>query len=304
MPSCGGQGCGTVFELSPGSSGNWTEKVLYNFKGGTDGLLPFTTPIFDKTGNLYGTTAGGGSFGFGTVFELTPALGGKWTEKLLHNFQNNGTDGNDPIGSIAFDKLGRLYGSTAGGGKYSGPDCENDDGNTCGTVYILTPKNSTWTESILHDFQDTGDAVTPLFGVTLDTNGNVYGATEVGGAYDGGTVFKLTHGTWAEQILISFQIGNGIDPPAGGCFPLGGVTLGKSGSLYGTTNACGASYEPGGVAFELSPSGSAWTETVLWEFTNGGGSGAAGLLTLDATGNSYGRVDSGGGDGFAFEVKP
>jgi uncharacterized repeat protein (TIGR03803 family) len=306
VPGCSGLGCGTVFELTPGSGGNWTEKVLYNFKGGTDGILPFSTPIFDKTGNLYGTTAGGGSSGFGTVFELIAGSGGKWTEKLLHNFQNNGTDGNDPIGSIAFDKLGRLYGSTASGGKYSGPDCENNDGNTCGAIYLLTPKNGTWTESILHDFQDNGtDAVIPLFGVTLDANGNVYGATEVGGADDVGTVFELTHGTWAEQILISFQAGNGIDPPPGGCFPLGGVTLGKSGTLYGTTDDCGASYQLGGVVFKLSPSGGAWTETVLWDFTNGGGGGAEGLLTLDAAGDLYGL--SGGGasnDGFAFEVKP
>lgn len=306
VPGCGGLGCGTVFELTPGSSGNWTEKVLYNFKGGgTDGSLPGTTPIFDKTGNLYGTTGSGGSYGYGTVFELIFASGGGWAEKVLHNFRNNGKDGNFPIGSIAFDKLGRLYESTVAGGKYTGSDCQNDDGNTCGTVYILTPKNATWTESILHDFQDdAADAVSPLFGVILDANGNVYGATEVGGAYDGGTVFELTHGTWAEHILVSFQIGNGIDVPAGGCFPLGGVVFGKSGGLYGTTNSCGLSYGPGGVVFELSPSGGLWTETVLWDFANTGGSGVAGLLTLDAAGNSYGLVDSGVGDGFAFEVKP
>src|ERR1035437_3601753 len=75
---------GTVFELTPARGGGWTEKVLWSSGGGTDGVYPRAGLIFDAAGNLYGTTWQGGTSGAGTVFELTPAAGGTWTEKVLH----------------------------------------------------------------------------------------------------------------------------------------------------------------------------------------------------------------------------
>ena len=308
VPGCNGLGCGVVFELSPGSNGTWTETVLYNFQGGQDGSLSASTLIFDPSGNLYGTTGLGGSSGYGTVFELAADGGGKWTESLLHSFENNGTDGNYPLGSIAFDAAGNLYGSTGGGGKYTGSDCVNGQqgGSYCGTIYQLAPgKNGTWTESILHNFQDNHkDAIFPIFGVVLDAHGNVYGASGVGGKHSGGTVFELTHGKWAESILLDFKAPAGGKFPATGCFPLGGVTLDKSGNLYGTTDLCGANDE--GVVFKLSSSGKAWKESVLWTFAfNKNGYQPKGQLTLDATGNLYGLSTGGTGNaGDAFEVKP
>ena len=83
---------GTVFELTPAAGGGWTEKVLHSFGNGTDGADPYAGLIFDAAGNLYGTTDEGGTYNHGTVFELTPAGGGGWTEKVLHSF-GNGTDG-------------------------------------------------------------------------------------------------------------------------------------------------------------------------------------------------------------------
>jgi uncharacterized repeat protein (TIGR03803 family) len=86
--------------LSVTSTSAATEKKLHNFiRNGTDGVIPFAGLIFDTAGNLYGTTEGGGDYGKGTVFELTPEEGGGWTEKKLHNFYNNGTDGSVPFAS-------------------------------------------------------------------------------------------------------------------------------------------------------------------------------------------------------------
>ena len=84
---------GTVFELSPKEGGGWTGEVLHSFGHGNDGAYPYAGLIFDADGNLFGTTFGGGIHETGTVFELTPNGGGSWTEKVLHSFNNNGTDG-------------------------------------------------------------------------------------------------------------------------------------------------------------------------------------------------------------------
>src|SRR5579863_7893537 len=88
-------GCGTIFRLTPSANGTWTEKVLYSF--GSQGCEPAAALILDAAGNLYGTTAGGGEFGWGAAFELKPQAGGKWTEKVLHSFNPNAEDGSFPV---------------------------------------------------------------------------------------------------------------------------------------------------------------------------------------------------------------
>jgi uncharacterized repeat protein (TIGR03803 family) len=126
----GGYGYGTVFELTRNRRAvreGWTEKVLHTFNG-TDGAGPRASLILDAAGNLYGTTVGGGTYGYGTVFELTPIAGGGWTERVLHNFNNDGTDGANPYGGLIFDAAGNLYGTTAWGGTYG-----------TGTVFEITP---------------------------------------------------------------------------------------------------------------------------------------------------------------------
>jgi len=124
-PSCSGgyNGCGSVFELSA-SDGGWTEQILHNFlNNGIDGIWPDGTLAFDNSGNLYGTTSAGGTgyvdaYYGGTIFELSPQIGGLWKETVLHNFQNNGQDGAIPDGGPILDSAGNLYGATQIGGTH------------------------------------------------------------------------------------------------------------------------------------------------------------------------------------------
>ena len=111
----GTYGKGTVFELSP----NGTETVLYSFGGGADGQNPSAGLIFDTSGNLYGTTVNGGTYGHGTAFELSPSGAGGWTETVLYSF-GSGSDGQNPSAGLIFDASGNLYGTTQNGGLYGG----------------------------------------------------------------------------------------------------------------------------------------------------------------------------------------
>jgi uncharacterized repeat protein (TIGR03803 family) len=177
--SCGTYGCGIVFELTPGTSGKWTEKVLYNF-GGNE-IYPVGGVILDTAGNLYGNFVEGGVRGWGGVFELTLSSG-KWTQKLLYSFVGAPADGYYPSGGLTFDAAGNLYGTTVNGGaKYAG------------TVFELTPHNGKWTETLLHSFTGTpNDGLFPYAGITLDGSGNLFGTTFRGGSVDGGIVFEVT----------------------------------------------------------------------------------------------------------------
>ncbi len=118
---------GMVFELTPQAGGHWTEKVLRSFDG-KDGNDCFAGVIFDAAGNLFGATKQGGVYDQGTVFELIPQAGGGWTEKVLHTFNDNGTDGAYPDGGVIFDTGGNLYGTASSGGAHNG-----------GAVFEITP---------------------------------------------------------------------------------------------------------------------------------------------------------------------
>lgn len=169
-----GLGVGVVFELSP-VDGNWSETVLYAFQGGGDGANPWSGLLLDTSGNLYGTTAGGGGAttcegGCGTVFELSPpAISGEaWTETVLYRFQG-GSDGSGPwYASLIFDKAGNLYGTTRFGGAST---------SSLGTVFELSPPTgggNSWTETILHSFTGSGDGASPLSGLLLGKGGILY----------------------------------------------------------------------------------------------------------------------------------
>ena len=207
----GSSGCGTVFKLTPSG----TETILWSFGNGKDGSSPSGSFIFDK-GNLYSTTRYGGAYNGGTVFKLTPS----GTETILWSF-GNGADGYNPYAGLVVDKLGNLYGTTSAGGATS---CYNG----CGTVFRLTPSG---TETVLYSFgSQSGDGYFPLAGLTMDAKGNLYGTTLAGGAYNQGTVFKLTP-SGTETILWSF--GNEWD----GAWPNGGLVFDHKGNLYGMTAA-------------------------------------------------------------------
>jgi uncharacterized repeat protein (TIGR03803 family) len=119
---------GTVFELVRGPGGTWTEKTLHTFRAGKDGFWPIDGGLVpDKAGNLYSTTVGGGSIGYGTVFALRPNSDGSWTERPIYSFAS-GTDGANPLQGVVFGKGGVLYGTTQGGGSAG-----------LGTVFKITP---------------------------------------------------------------------------------------------------------------------------------------------------------------------
>ena len=287
---------GTVFELTPAAGGTWTEKVLWRFSAGTDGGYPYGDLILDGAGNLYGTTSVGGTYGNGTVFELTPAAGGTWTEKVLYSF--NYTDGAIPRAGLIFDGAGNLYGTTSGGGT-----------SQYGTVFELTPAaGGTWTEKVLWSFGSGTDGATPYAGLIFDPAGNLYGTTLQGGTHGGtgrgGTVFELTPaagGTWTEKVLWSFD--SGTD----GANPVADLIFDGAGNLYGTTSD-GGTYGYRGTVFELTPAaGGTWTEQVLWSFGSGtDGAYPRSTLIFDAAGNLYGTTSNGGTSsyGAVFELTP
>jgi len=227
---------GMVFELMP-NNGTWTEKALHWFKrDGEGGSYPNATPILDKSGNVYGTTAYGGNYRHGTVFELTPA-NRYWMEKALHSFNTDSKGGYAPTGGVILDGSGNLYGTTSGGGIYNG-----------GTAFELFHSNGTWTLNVMIAFKPTKLEVPGPNGLVLGKSGNVYGTTFNGGVYSKGSVFELipNNGKWTENVLFSFN--DAADAPF---WPDSGLVLDTSGNLYGTTSA-GGTYNDGTV-FEVTP---------------------------------------------------
>jgi uncharacterized repeat protein (TIGR03803 family) len=236
--SCGKLGCGTVYELIPPRTrgAEWKEKVLYRFKGGSDGGNPDAAMIFDSLGNLYGTTSIGGDYGWGTVFRLELDSHGQWTEHVLHSF-NEKTDGAEPFGSVIFDRQGNLYCTT-----YAGAS------STRGSVVELIPHAHGWQEKIIHVFMGGSDGGNPYSGLAMDASGALYGTTSDALTGGNGTVFKLTpssSGTWTKTILHTFTGGND------GAFPFAPVVLDSSGNLFGT--AGGGGTLGWGVVFKIAP---------------------------------------------------
>ncbi len=180
---CGGNGCGTVYELRPTQSG-WEEKIVHDFTNdGKDGAVPGWGALFmDAKGSLYGTTASGGCCG-GVVFKLTPQTDGRWKETILYEFPG-GTNGFEPNAGVVMDKAGNLYGTTDYGGD---PNCG------CGIIYKLSPgPKGKWTYTVLHEFGIGNDGGVPEGNLVIDSQGNLYGGTVLGGTYGGGVVFELT----------------------------------------------------------------------------------------------------------------
>lgn len=164
---------GSVWELR---YGNWREKTLHEFLTKPDGGNPWAGLVFDKHGNLYGTTRAYGKFGDGVVFKLTRGAGGRWKETLLHDFRG-GSDGSQPFSTPIVDQAGNVYGTTILGG---GTGC---GGMGCGTVFKLTPlKDGSWKETVLHRFSGGSGGYGPfLESLVLDATGNLYGTATFGG---------------------------------------------------------------------------------------------------------------------------
>jgi uncharacterized repeat protein (TIGR03803 family) len=278
-----------------------TEKVLYAFQVGTDGGYPTAGVIFDNQGNLYGTAQRGGSdpsCSCGVVYELSPN-GGAWTETVLYSF-TGGTDGAFPAGDLIFDSAGNLYGTTFGGG---GSSC---NGGGCGTVFELSSNGGTWTETVLHSFTGySSDGSLPMAALVFDGAGNLYGTTWQGGGNctQCGTVFELSpngNGTWSENVLLSF-----CQNCYSGYSPESTLVFDQAGNLYGTTTA------GGGLVFELSPTGSGWSESELYNFKGTNGRFPPAGVIFGKKGALYGVTSDGGGgkgklkpDGTVFKLSP
>lgn len=240
-------GNGTVFELSHRGR-RWKETTVHRFLSYGDGTSPQAGLTFDSSGNLYGTTSYGGksscAAGCGTVFELSHARGGRWSEKVLHRFA--GSDGFLPLANLVWDASGNLYGSAEYGGD------NRCVGGGCGTIFKLSRGNGTrWRFSVLYAFPKQSQGAGPAGNMVFDASGNLYGTTVSGGNVSAcpqpggcGVVFKLSPegNKWKYTALHVFN--NTPD----GALP-NGIVLGAQGRFFGTT--IGGGVYAMGAAFEV-----------------------------------------------------
>jgi hypothetical protein len=308
-------GCGVVFKLSPNGDGTWSESVIHSFHGADDGFLPETSVVFDASGNLYGTTSLGGTHFVGNVFQLSPNGSGGWSFRVVYAF-TNGSDGGRPD-DLIIDASGNLFASTSQAG-ITGGACTSSG---CGTIIELSPNGSGgFTRRIVHDFTAKQDGAIP-FGISLDANGNLFGAALFGGHANCsigliqgcGVIFEFTQsgGHWQAHNIYSFTGGtDGADPYAA-------PTFDSAGNIYGTSDPPARSCPSNcGSVFKLSPTSSGWSFTTLYNFP-GGASGVGPYfngITIDAAGNLLGMTQLGGssncnpgsfgGCGLIYEITP
>ena len=273
---------GNVFEIAPDGSYN----VLYSFCSRhkcTDGSSPNGSLIMDGSGNLYGTTFMGGTgdsysngVGGGTVFSIDTTTG---AETVLYSFCSRRycTDGQNPAAGVIMDGSGNLYGTTEWGGATSG----------YGTVFRLAANGK---EKVLYSFNAGDDGLNPTTGLVLDSVGNLYGTTELGGTNEWGNVFEVTPDGTFTQLYSFCSQPNCSD----GRLPEAGLILDSSGNLYGTTQNGGVNDY--GTVFKLAAGG---TETVLYDSCSrhdcSDGTYPTASLTMDGSGNLYGTTQFGVG---------
>ena len=296
--------------ITPGQA--QTYRVIYTFDTGLNAWDAGVGLSIDAAGNLYGTTIRGGGQGdcpapggCGAVFQLIPN-GSDWVETLLHGFNGpydfgrgpgpfGATDGAYPYSRAMVGPDGNVYGTVLEGAT-----------SDAGAVYQLTRSGSSWNRTILHRFTGGADGIHPFGDVAFDATGNLYGTTTIGGAYRWGTIFLLAPSAsgWTKTTLYNFRGGSD------GAWPYSGVLLDGAGNLYGTTGAGGSDdcdYDgPNcGTVYQLSPSGSGWTEKILYNFHNGNDGNHPSALIFDQAGNLYGTICGGShGGASVFRLSP
>ncbi|HEY2585896.1 MAG TPA: choice-of-anchor tandem repeat GloVer-containing protein, partial [Tepidisphaeraceae bacterium] len=322
----GAHGAGTVFEVVQ-NSGALTTLASFN---GANGKAPFAGVVLDVSGNLFGTTTAGGTYGDGNVFEIA-----RGSNAITTVAEFNGNNGALAYGGVTLDGAGNLFGATSGGasgngtlfevGKGSsaitdlhyfyGPDGANPNGpltfDAAGNLYGTTRNGGVNGQGTVFEMASGSGAITtlgsfngyngssPLGSITVDASGNVFGTTSQGGALYGiasggyGSVFEIANGSNTVTTLASFTGTNGSYPSAG---PI----LDGAGDLYGTTQTGGANGR--GTLFEIGAG--SFTITTLATFNGTNGGGPAGALTPDAAGNFFGTSESGGvnNQGTVFEL--
>jgi uncharacterized repeat protein (TIGR03803 family) len=270
-------GSPTCFE----SEGNL--QIISNFTQQQEGTYNYQAGVtIDHAGNLYGTTYNGGNNSAGFAFRLAHFAG--WLLDPLFSFFG-GNNGGQPTGAI-IGPNGTLYGGAQGGIQ----NCGTGGSQYCGLVFNLTPQPRacasalcSWNENVPYRFSSEIDGTGTINVSAFDQEGNLYGTTSTGGAYDAGTVFELTRsgGGWTKTSLYAFTGGNDGSGPTQ-------VLVGNDGNLYGV--ASGGIYN-NGVVFQLTLSGGRWTESVLHAFNDTDGS-EPGYLVQDSAGNLYGITPS------------
>lgn len=273
-PCHSGEGCGTVFELSPPTGGgSWTLNVLYDFQGGQDGSSPYAPLTLGPNGSVYGYTPGG------TVFQLTPPAGGSgsWTFQILYAF-SGGKDGNlEYVHSPLVRVGGALYGIASGGSNACG-----DQGLGCGSVFKLAQsKSGSWHEKTLFSFSGGKTSGTPTWIVGPDSQGAFYVSTSDGNGVDGnGHVVQLSPplggADWNETVLTKFKGGSD------GSYP-NSLVLSANTTLYGIANK-----SRGGLAFQLVNNGSGWTRSNIADISHHGY--GPNSLAMDENGNLIGTI--------------
>jgi len=270
-----------------------TYSVIHDFSGCSDGDTPTSTLIWDRAGNLYGSTEYGGVHcsydNDGVVFQLKRGPAG-WTLHPLQDFNQDQLYFPLNYGGLSFGPDGNLYGTTQ----------QSHSSGCCGVVFRLQPPPRSctsflcpWSLTIQHEFNGS-DGELPGGKVIFDAAGNLFGTTSEGGANDSGMVFELSpsNGSWTESILYNFF---------GFSFVQAGVVMDSAGNLYGS-----APYNAGGqgVIYELSPTASGWVEHDLYRFAGPDGANPIGGLVLDQAGNLYGTTSHGGsgGGGTLFQL--
>ena len=261
----GSSASGTVWEIAAGTT---TLTTLVSFNG-TNGSFPQAGLTLDSSGNLFGTTANGGTFHSGTVFEIAH---GTATLTTLASF-TGGAGGSFPQAGLTLDSSGNLFGTTTS------------------TVFKIAAGTTTLTTLASFSGPNAG---LPTSGVTIDSSGNLYGTTEDGGAASDGTVWELPHGSSTLTTLAVFNGTNGANPN------YAGVTIDAGGNLFGTTEFGGSSSD--GTIWEIAHGSGTLTTVAAFNGTNG--SGPIGGVTLDGNGNLYGTTSNGGstGSGTVYEV--
>lgn len=286
----------TMFTLSPLSFGQ-SETTLFTFPDGTTTTNPYTL-ISDGHGNFFGTAIGGN----GSVFEVSPAVGGGWTVTTIYAFP--GATGPYYPEALVMDPAGNLFGANNGGSL----------ANVYGEIYKLSPNGQGgWTYSTIYQFHGS-DGIFPQGSLLLDSAGNLYGTTNEGGQCTAnskgcGLVYELSlqsDGKWKEKILYHFGAFSGD-----GQYPLAGLVFDSKGNLYGTTAGGGLPGCPNsnsycGTVFELITNGTLWKEKILFRFHLTNGQEPKATPAFDTAGNLYGTTAGGGANlyGLVYQLTP
>jgi uncharacterized repeat protein (TIGR03803 family) len=282
---------GNVYELVPSATicktafCSWIEIDLHDFTF-QDGANPTEGDlVWDQQGNIYGTTANGGAFGNGVVYEMMRSQNG-WTAMPIYSF-SGGSDGKQPAGGVVFDSNGNLFGTTSHGGS-----------SNHGVVFELTYVPGVgWTEKVIYTFQGSTDGSYPYSGVIFDNAGNLYGSTFLGGGGQGGTVFEISPSgdSWNFNLIY---------PLRGTAGPQGSLTMDAAGNLYGAASGNGNRLL--GNVFKLTKTGNSWTYTSLHDFGGSDGEDPICSVAIDTDGTLYGTTQSGGlhDGGTLWQIKP